>query len=298
MDKAAAMHIEPGIMAAVDAPLELLEEMMRGQDQVHIGNINSPKQVVISGTTAAVRDLSQRLKERGYRATFLPVSMAFHSPIMKVIHDELEAFVASMTFHSPQIPVLSNTTMAAYPSDPAEIKRILMAHLESPVHWMNNVQTLWNDLGVRLFVEVGPGNILSNLIADTLTEPTCIQTCLPTVESQTYTTALARLFAHGHLNVQQEPVRTSTTPEPRFQSSECLEPGILKAVPDGTGSTGLDLIEQLISIIMDATGFERDEIRPEMDLRRDLSIRSSRLPIIMDAAERQFGITIDLEDFI
>ncbi len=49
---------------------------------------------------------------------------------------------------------------------------------------------------------------------------------------------------------------------------------------------------------MDATGFNRDEIRPDMDLRRDLSIRSSRLPIIMDAAERHFGITIELEDFI
>ena len=57
-------------------------------------------------------------------------------------------------------------------------------------------------------------------------------------------------------------------------------------------------MERLIRIIMEATGFNRDEIQPEMDLRRDLSIRSSRLPIIMDAAERQFGITIELEDFI
>jgi len=48
-------------------------------------------------------------------------------------------------------------------------------------------------------------------------------------------------------------------------------------------------MESLIRIIMDATGFERDEIQPDMDLRRDSLIRSSRLPIIMDAAERQFG---------
>ncbi len=49
---------------------------------------------------------------------------------------------------------------------------------------------------------------------------------------------------------------------------------------------------------MDATGFDRDEIQPDMDLRRDLSVRSSRLPIIMDAAEHHFGITIELEDFL
>ena len=105
-------------MAAVDVPLDLLKEMIQGQDDIHIGNINSPNQIVLSGNTEAVKDLCKRLKEMGYRATLLRVSMAFHSPIMKVIHDELEAYIASIPFHSPQIPVISNTTMAPYPSDP------------------------------------------------------------------------------------------------------------------------------------------------------------------------------------
>jgi NAD(P)-dependent dehydrogenase (short-subunit alcohol dehydrogenase family)/acyl carrier protein len=74
-------------------------------------------------------------------------------------------------------------------------------------------------------------------------------------------------------------------------------PGQGLAAP-GAPPVGADLLEGLIRIIMEATGFERDEIQPDMDLRRDLSIRSSRLPIIMDAAERQFGITIEMEDFI
>ena len=427
MDKAAAMHVEPGIMAAVDAPLDLLEEMIRGREHVYIGNINSPRQVVICGHSEAVRNLCNCLKEAGYRATFLRVSMAFHSPIMEVIHDELEAYLASIAVHSPQIPVISNTTMAAYPSDPGEIKRILMAHLESPVHWMNNVQTLWNDYGVRLFVEVGPGEPLSNLIADTLAEPACIQTCLPEAEGLSYRTALAQLFVQGHLKVAGEPEvvplpagrktpeSLQSTPAPALRQAQpaiagssqldrviqreinrfvlesfgrFVKPGILEAVrrelnpafqegdlsevitamlagaeppkvrPQAapgkpatpprepvqpiaepvqpiaepvlpiaepvlhiaepappiaepvppiaeqatTGSVeapdGQDLMERLIRIIMEATGFERDEIRPEMDLRKDLSIRSSRLPIIMDAAERQFGITIEMEDFI
>ena len=148
MDKAAGMHMDPGVMAAVDAPLDLLKEMIQGRDDVHIGNINSPNQIVLSGNTEAVKNFGNRLKEMGYRATLLRVSMAFHSPIMRVIHDELEAYVAAIPFHAPRIPVISNTTMAPYPSDPDEIRRILMAHLESTVHWMNNVQTLWNDYGV------------------------------------------------------------------------------------------------------------------------------------------------------
>ena len=392
MDKAAGMHVDPGVMAAMDVPPDLLKEMIQGRDDVHIGNINSPNQIVLSGNTEAVKDLCKRLKEMGHRATLLRVSMAFHSPIMKVIHDELEAYIASIPFHSPQIPVISNTTMAPYPSDPDEIRRILMAHLESTVHWMNNVQTLWNDYGVRLFVEVGPGETLSNLIADTLPESACIQTCLPSAEGLTYKTALAQLFVQGHLKVEGEPRFVSLSafrktpeshriaPAPALRTSELglagsnpveriiqreinrfvietfgrlLKPNILEAIrqeldptfqegdlssviksmlvgsgpPEGRKQVspgkpasppldstpaipgqaspapgeapeGQDLMERLIRIIMDATGFNRDEIQPDMDLRRDLSIRSSRLPIIMDAAERQFGITIELEDFI
>ncbi len=59
-----------------------------------------------------------------------------------------------------------------------------------------------------------------------------------------------------------------------------------------------DITETVIRIIMDATGYERDEIEPEMDLREDLSIRSSRLPVIMDAVEAQFAIKIELEEFM
>ena len=295
MDKAAAMNVDPGVMAAVDVPLDLLKEMIHGLENVHIGNINSPNQVVLSGSTEAVKNLGKRLKEMGYRATLLPVSMAFHSPIMRVIHDELEEYIASIPFYSPQIPVISNTTMARYPSDTGEIRRILMAHLESPVHWMNNVQTLWNNYGVRLFVEVGPGETLSNLIADTLPEPACIQTCLPSAEGLTYKTALAQLFVQGHLKVEGEPRFVSLS---AFRKTpELHRPG--QASPaGGEAFEGQDIMERLIRIIMDATGFNREEIQPDMDLRRDLSIRSSRLPVIMDGAERQFGLTIELEDFI
>ncbi len=392
MDKVAAGNIDPGVMAAVDAPLELLKEMIQGREDIYIGNINAPNQVILSGGTEAVKNLGCRLKEMGYRSTLLRVSMAFHSPIMRAIHDELEAFVATIPFHPPQIPVLSNTTMALYPADPGEIRRILMAHLESTVHWQDNVQALWNDQGVRLFVEVGPGDIVSNLIADTLPDATCIQTCLPSAEGLTYRTALAQLHVQGHLKVPGEPRFVSLAasgkapesrriaPAPALRPAEpgfaganpvekiiqrevnrfvmetfgqLLKPNILHAIrrehnpafqegdlsdviksmlagsgpPEGEkqvstrrpaspppASTlsipgqaspaaagapeGLDLLERLIRIIMDATGYEREEIQPDMDLRKDLAIRSSRLPIIMDAAENQFGITIELEDFI
>ena len=300
MDKAAVANVDPGVMAATDAPLVLLQEMLQGRDAIHISNINSPKQVVLGGATEELRSFGNKLRELGYRSTFLRVSMAFHTPIMRVIHDELETYVASMPFYSPQIPVISNTTKAPYPEDPAAIKRILMSHLESSVHWQDNVETLWHDFGIRLFMEVGPGEALSNLIEDTLPEPVCIQSCLPAAEELTWKTALAQLFVQGHLQVAEEPRWLSLgapgkTPDASPSAAACQG----QASSGGSEPpVGEDLMERLIRIIMDATGFERGEIRPDMDLRRDLAIRSSRLPIIMDAAERQFGITIEMEDFI
>ncbi|MEJ2716352.1 MAG: SDR family NAD(P)-dependent oxidoreductase, partial [Deltaproteobacteria bacterium] len=68
------------------------------------------------------------------------------------------------------------------------------------------------------------------------------------------------------------------------------------AAPEMPGTS--DVTETVISIIMEATGYDRDEIEPDMDLREDLSIRSSRLPVIMDALETHFSIKIELEDFM
>ncbi len=393
MDKACEINVDPGVMMAVDAPMDVLEELMSRREHVYITNINSPHQLVVGGDTEAVKSMGTELKELGYRNTLLRVSMAFHSPIMRCIHDELEEFIAGIEFHPPQIPVISNTTMQPYPEGSSEIKAIVMAHLESPVHWMQNVQTLWDDYGVRLFVEVGPRAILSNLIADCIEEAECIQTCLPSAEPTVYRTALAQLYAMGNLPVrgpvkfvslgkpdgavqpaQLVPERAARREfsdgsgslsyivqreinafimesfgrflkpnllaairrdhDPQF-SEESLDgvlgqmfPGmgthvvlpaspateatpLVPAVPGQLSSTvraagnvpmvepeSVDGTETVIRIIMEATGYERDEIEPDMDLREDLSIRSSRLPVIMDAVESHFGIKIELEDFM
>jgi len=390
MDKACEINVDPGVMMAVDAPLDFLEERISGTDQIHITNINSPHQVVLGGDTEAVRALGAELKEQGFRRTLLPVSMAFHSPIMACIHDELEEFVSTIEFHGPKTPVISNTTMKPFPSDPDEIRRIVMAHLESPVHWMENARTLRNDYGVRLFVEVGPRDILSNMIGDTLDDVTCIQTCSQSSEGQVYRNAVAQLYAKGNLPAPAEPrfvtfpgqrrtsppaslpaatysPTTASTPsgadavqriiqrqinsfvlesfgrfliptvlaairkehDPTFTEEDLNrfmgqmlprvdvaalptpEPGPVSAQPTPSAQAApaqaekapaeydtSDVTETVIRIIMEATGYDRDEIDADMDLREDLSIRSSRLPVIMDALEGHFKIKIELEDFM
>jgi len=392
MDKACGMHTDPGVMMAVNAPMDVLRDFMAGRRNVNITNINSPGQLVAGGNTEEVKLLREELTNNGYRCTLLPVSMAFHSPIMRCIHDELETFIADLEFHAPQIPILSNTTMEPFPDDPKEIKRIIMAHLESPVNWMQNVRTLWNDFGVRLFVEVGPRDVLNNLILDTIEEAECIPTCLPSTEALAFKTALAQLYARGNLPVSRpvsflslpgtkesgRAVRTGSASAPAVPAPQrpdpleaivhkqigsfilesfgrFLKPAILSSIraeydpsfteqglesvlnrmfpgagnfqqalipsagqeatspvqeqsppvpprlhgtvtEPGTGSIE-DVTEALIQIIMEVTGYERDEIEPSMDLRQDLSIRSARLPVIIDLVESRFGINTELADF-
>ena len=127
MDKASGLRGDPGTMIAVDAPMEYLEERVAGTDNVYFTNYNSPHQVVLGGDTDPVLALLAEIKGEDYKATQLKVSMAFHSPIMKVIHEEMAAFVSDIPFHPPKIPVVSNTTMKPYPDDPIRMREILMA---------------------------------------------------------------------------------------------------------------------------------------------------------------------------
>ena len=214
MDRAGELQGDPGTMVAVDAPMDYLQAKVAGIDNVYFTNFNSPHQVVIGGDTKPVLELMAEIKAEDYKATQLKVSMAFHSPIMKVIHEEMAAFVSDIAFHRPRIPVVSNTTMKPYPDDPDRMREILMAHLESPVHWMQNVKSLWDDFGIRNFVEFGPKDTLCNLVGETLAQALCVPTCMSEAEAHNYRAGVAQLFALGHL-APDDVTRLETTPQRR-----------------------------------------------------------------------------------
>ena len=212
MDKAAGMNLDPGAMIAVDVPEEVLQQKLAQRRNVHVTNFNSPRQTVLGGGTDEVLGLKAELDQEGYWNAQLRVSMAFHSPIMAVIREEMAGFLAGIELHPPQIPVISNTTQKPYPDDPEAIRQILLDHLENPVHWQQNVATLWHDHGVRTFVEVGPKNILCNLIVDTFEAARCIHTSLPENEAYAFRGAAAQLYALGYVQPAQ-PAAFVTLPQ-------------------------------------------------------------------------------------
>jgi len=158
-----AGQARPGAMAAVMAPLEVVraacEAVGGGVQPV---NFNSPEQTIISGETAAVEAALERLKEMGARRTVrLPVSSAFHSPLMAEAVGPLSEALGQVRFADPQIPVVANVTADAVKSG-REVKSLLERQVTGCVRWVESMERL-GAMGFDTFVEVGNGRALAGL---------------------------------------------------------------------------------------------------------------------------------------
>ncbi len=154
----------PGSMAAViGLPDETIESICAGIPGVLPANYNSPGQVVISGEETAVDEACLQLKAAGAkRALKLPVSGAFHSPLMEPAREALAAAIDKTAFSIPLCPVYQNVT-AAPTTDPVVIKDNLLRQLTSPVRWTASVRNMLAD-GADFFLELGPGTVLQGLV--------------------------------------------------------------------------------------------------------------------------------------
>ena len=169
---AEAGHERPGTMAALlGMSDEDVERLCRdaSEEGAFVGpaNYNAPGQVVVSGDVEAVERAVVLAGERGARRALpLPVSGAFHSPLMDDARDGLARALVDLDIQEPRCPVYLNVT-AAPTTDPHEIRERLLEQLIAPVLWSQTLQTMNAD-GVGRFVEVGPGKVLTGLVRRTL----------------------------------------------------------------------------------------------------------------------------------
>ena len=134
---------------------------------VRPANFNSPGQIVVSGSNFGVQEVMRRAKEQGVRiAKELPVSGAFHSPLMQYAADGLREALQSTSIAAPSVPVFSNVT-AEPVKDAEDICSLLVEQLTSPVRWEQSVKNMY-DFGIREFIEFGPGKVLQGLISRTV----------------------------------------------------------------------------------------------------------------------------------
>ena len=161
-----AVPVGEGAMAAVlgldDAAVVAACASAAQGDVVQAVNFNSPGQVVIAGSKAAVERACEACKAAGAkRAMLLPVSVPSHCDLMQPAAEVLRARLAAVNFSTPRIPVLHNADVASY-ADVERIKDALVRQLYMPVRWVETVQHMAAD-GVGLIAECGPGKVLAGL---------------------------------------------------------------------------------------------------------------------------------------
>jgi [acyl-carrier-protein] S-malonyltransferase len=166
-----AVPVGAGAMAAVlGADLETVEaacaEAARDGEICSPANVNSPGQIVIAGSAAAVERAIPILKERGAkRAIPLKVSAPFHCALMLPAQERLAADLDSVEFKDLAVPLVTNADAAVIRTGP-EARASLVRQVSSPVRWRESVELLARG-GVDTFVEVGPGKVLTGLVRQT-----------------------------------------------------------------------------------------------------------------------------------
>ena len=175
-----AVPVGEGAMAAVigldDDHVEAAcsEEEASGGGTVRAVNFNSPGQVVIAGSAAAVTGAGERCKERGARRALpLPVSAPFHSPLMAPAREGLEPILRELDFRPLVVPLYRNVD-AERVVEPDEVCDGLIRQVDAPVLWSAIVGRLRAD-GFDTFVEVGTGNVLSGLVRRIDRDAVCYQ---------------------------------------------------------------------------------------------------------------------------
>ncbi len=141
-----------------------------GIGDIYVTNKNSTKQTAVSGLSGAIDRFCEFLTKKGAMFRKLPLTGAFHTPILKSAADELARFIEGIAFNREGFSkVVSNVTGLPYPDDEAAVKRLLINQIISPVEFIKSVETV-HAAGVHTFFEVGTGKILTGLLKYILPE--------------------------------------------------------------------------------------------------------------------------------
>ncbi|GGP62840.1 type I polyketide synthase [Shewanella saliphila] len=166
---------DPGAMYAIIVPAQAaeqgvsqLENCISVFDGVKVANYNAPTQLVIAGPTDACADAAKAITaELGFKAIALPVSGAFHTPLVGHAQKPFAKAISKVKFAKPKVALYANGTGQLHPSDGKAIQAVFSEHMLQSVHFSEQLVAMY-DAGARVFVEFGPKNILQKLVDATL----------------------------------------------------------------------------------------------------------------------------------
>ena len=156
------------MLAVFDDNFELIkkfcDEISNEKLILEVANYNSNHQVVVSGSNEALDIFKEKLKKEGIKSILLNVSAPFHSPVMKPAANSLYKKLIQYNYNSPFVPVISTVSGELY-SAKDDIAKSLSLQVIKPVQWVQSIKNAC-ELGIKLFIEVGPKNVLKNLNND------------------------------------------------------------------------------------------------------------------------------------
>ncbi|MCP4991905.1 MAG: acyltransferase domain-containing protein, partial [Colwellia sp.] len=159
--------IDTGTMiAVVGSPAKVATDIKDIKD-ISIANYNSNNQVVVAGVTSQIAIAIDELKAKGYKVVPLPVSAAFHTPLVGHAQKPFASAIDNAKFNKPVVPVYSNSTAKAHSNKASDIKKSLKNHILESVHFNEEIDNIYAD-GGRVFVEFGPKNVLTKLVENIL----------------------------------------------------------------------------------------------------------------------------------
>ncbi|MDH1313204.1 SDR family NAD(P)-dependent oxidoreductase [Shewanella xiamenensis] len=162
---------DTGVMYAVilkqKQDIEAINDCLAQFDDVKIANYNSPTQLVIAGATTATQQAAKAIGELGFKAIALPVSGAFHTPLVAHAQKPFSEAIDKAQFNTPKIALYANGTGELHPTDANAIKTAFKDHMLQSVHFSEQLEAMYA-AGARVFVEFGPKNILQKLTENTL----------------------------------------------------------------------------------------------------------------------------------
>lgn len=159
-----AVTINQGTMLALlGAKMELVEKVVNEIDGCEIANDNGGEQIVLSCLTNKIEEVKERIKSAQIkRVVQLPVSGPFHSSFMQLAADKMQEVITNLNMKKPSIPLISNVTASPI-TEVEQIKKGLVKQITATVRWRESLLYCMNQQH-KDYVELGPGNVLSNLI--------------------------------------------------------------------------------------------------------------------------------------
>ncbi|MDR3341174.1 MAG: ACP S-malonyltransferase [Treponema sp.] len=169
--KAESGAAAPGMAAVIGLAPERVEALIAewktmGLSGLYAANINSPRQTVVAGTAAALKEGETRFKEAGARRVLrLPVAGPFHSPLIADAAEQFGPVLESVQFNDPAIPIYSNVTGRRVSSG-VEAKQLAFRQITEPLRWVEEEGAVAAQEGIEGVLETGPGKVLQGLWKD------------------------------------------------------------------------------------------------------------------------------------